>query len=395
MGTHPIFESDFDCLTDVMNRLIRFQRLKNISSRTISYFRDDVDEHGRLLKQKIPKEIDHYDVLGVARYSTQDEIKRKYRHLVKQYHPDSSTGGNEEAFILVQAAFEILSDPKKKAEYDENRRKIESDRIKLNEVTEKEENEIRISDKMKNISLNETVPEHISTSKLVLGMKSPKLKPTVFSKTIPILLLSGIAGYTSITQYGCMSETFDLLELMYLNNESLFTNQTNSKYDQFMLFLSPRHVIPTLAIIKWIGLSLTYLTMAFHHLNFPDFIAYSIVYDEKSDRLSMLVGDTSTVWKCFRPAPFYITIQNPSQTDFDFDFDEVVHGPFANLKTISFELPVENHNFGWQFTRGRFVRSRQTNLEYKMLANHIKIHIPHFLEWHDTSLAQRSKITTF
>ena len=40
----------------------------------------------------------------------------------------------------------------------------------------------------------------------------------------------------------------------------------------------------------------------------------------------MLLGDTSTVWKCFRPAPFYITIQNPSQIDFDFEFDEVSHG---------------------------------------------------------------------
>merc|ERR1712168_698695 len=212
MGTHPIFESDFDCLTDAMNRLIRFQRLKKISWRYAGYFRDDVDEHGRLLKQKIPKEIDHYDVLGVARYSTQDEIKRKYRHLVKQFHPDSATGGNEEAFIIIQSAFEILSDPKKKAE-----------RIKLNEQTEKEETEILISEKMKNISLDRTVPEHIPTSKLILGMKSPKLKPIIFSKTIPLLILGQIAVFTAITQYGCMQETFELLELIRNNDDELFT----------------------------------------------------------------------------------------------------------------------------------------------------------------------------
>ena len=124
----------------------------------------------------------------------------------------------------------------------------------------------------------------------------------------------------------------------------------------------------------------------------------------------MLLGDTSTVWKCFRPAPFYITIQNPSQIDFDFEFDEVSHGKritknykqkirilgrFANLKTVSFELPVENHNFGWHLARGRFGKNYQSQLEYKMLANHIKVHIPHFLDWHDITLARKSKITTF
>ena len=70
-------------------------------------------------------------------------------------------------------------------------------------------------------------------------------------------------------------------------------------------------------------------------------------------------------------------------------------GPLANLKTVSFELPVENHNFGWHLTRGRFGKNYQSQLDYKMLANHIKIHIPHFLEWHDVSLARKSKITTF
>ena len=62
---------------------------------------------------------------------------------------------------------------------------------------------------------------------------------------------------------------------------------------------------------------------------------------------------------------------------------------------MSFELPLENHNFGWQFARGRFSFNRQAQLEYKMLTNHVKIHIPHFLEWHDVSLARSSKITSF
>ena len=196
-----MFSASKNTSSDVMNRLIRFQGLR-INSYRKFIFRDDVDEHGRLLKQKIPKQIDHYDVLGVARYSTQDEIKRKYRHLAKQFHPDSATGGDEEAFLIIQSAYEILSDPKKKAEYDEQRRRAESERITLNEQTESDQTEILISEKMKHILLERTVPEHIPTSRLILGMKSPKLKPVIFSKTIPLLILGQIAVITAITQYG-------------------------------------------------------------------------------------------------------------------------------------------------------------------------------------------------
>ena len=155
-----------------------------------------------ILKQKIKKESDYYDILGVARYSTQDEIKRKYRHLAKQFHPDSATGGNEKAFIAVQTAFEVLSDQKKKEEYDQQQRKLESERIRLNEQTDQEKNQILISEKIKNISLDRTLPNHIAESKLVLGMRSPKLRPTIFSKTIPLLLLGHIAVYTAVSEYG-------------------------------------------------------------------------------------------------------------------------------------------------------------------------------------------------
>ena len=37
----------------------------------------------------------------------------------------------------------------------------------------------------------------------------------------------------------------------------------------------------------------------------------------------------------------------------------------------------------------------QSKLEYKLLANHIKVHIPHFLEWNDITLARKSIITSF
>lgn len=68
-------------------------------------------------------EKDFYKVLGVDKKAAADEIKRKYRNLVKDLHPDTNHGDSakEEKFKAVSEAYEILSDPKKRAEYDEAR----------------------------------------------------------------------------------------------------------------------------------------------------------------------------------------------------------------------------------------------------------------------------------
>lgn len=62
---------------------------------------------------------DYYEVLGISKNATDSEIKKAYRKLAKQYHPDVCKEENaEEKFKEVQEAYEILSDANKKAAYD-------------------------------------------------------------------------------------------------------------------------------------------------------------------------------------------------------------------------------------------------------------------------------------
>jgi molecular chaperone DnaJ len=62
----------------------------------------------------------YYDILGVSKSSTPDEIKKAYRKLAHQYHPDKNPGNKESEakFKEINNAYETLSDPQKKANYD-------------------------------------------------------------------------------------------------------------------------------------------------------------------------------------------------------------------------------------------------------------------------------------
>ncbi|MFA6090461.1 MAG: DnaJ domain-containing protein [Candidatus Gracilibacteria bacterium] len=63
---------------------------------------------------------DPYSVLGVSKSATQDEVKKAYRKLAMQYHPDKNQGDKkaEEKFKELGAAYELLGDVKKRKEYD-------------------------------------------------------------------------------------------------------------------------------------------------------------------------------------------------------------------------------------------------------------------------------------
>ena len=63
---------------------------------------------------------DYYEILGVTKSASADEVKRAYRKQALQYHPDKNKTKEAEAkFKEVSKAYEVLSDPQKKQTYDQ------------------------------------------------------------------------------------------------------------------------------------------------------------------------------------------------------------------------------------------------------------------------------------
>ena len=61
---------------------------------------------------------DHYDVLGIAKDATQNQIRRAYRKKAASLHPDRDAG-DADLFARVTAAYEVLSDPDSRQVYDD------------------------------------------------------------------------------------------------------------------------------------------------------------------------------------------------------------------------------------------------------------------------------------
>lgn len=61
---------------------------------------------------------DYYKTLGISKSASADEIKRAYRKLAHQHHPDKN-GGNDAKFKEINEAYQVLSDPAKRAQFDQ------------------------------------------------------------------------------------------------------------------------------------------------------------------------------------------------------------------------------------------------------------------------------------
>jgi molecular chaperone DnaJ len=89
---------------------------------------EDYEELGTRKNTKEDKEFcdaakndelpDYYEVLGISKDATQEEIKKKFRDLVKKTHPDKTKEDSEEAMVELNKAYEILSDEERKERYD-------------------------------------------------------------------------------------------------------------------------------------------------------------------------------------------------------------------------------------------------------------------------------------
>ncbi len=65
-------------------------------------------------------DANYYEVLGISRYANQREIKSAFRRLARRYHPDRNSTVSDDIMKNINIAFEILSDPGKRQQYDES-----------------------------------------------------------------------------------------------------------------------------------------------------------------------------------------------------------------------------------------------------------------------------------
>ena len=89
---------------------------------------DDYEELGNRKNTKEDEEFrdaannndlpNYYEILGISRNATQEEIKNKFRELAKKTHPDKTRKDSEEEMVEINRAYEILSDEERKEKYD-------------------------------------------------------------------------------------------------------------------------------------------------------------------------------------------------------------------------------------------------------------------------------------
>ncbi|HKZ81539.1 MAG TPA: DnaJ domain-containing protein [Pyrinomonadaceae bacterium] len=88
--------------------------------------------------------IDYYEVLQISASAEPETINRVYRMLAQRFHPDNRETGNEERFREITEAYQILSDPEKRARYDVLHQQRRKDRWKLVSTGAQAENDFEM-----------------------------------------------------------------------------------------------------------------------------------------------------------------------------------------------------------------------------------------------------------
>jgi len=99
-------------------RLFPSDKAKELVSRIAKNRKTKIDNQNYV--QRVLKSDNYYEILGVLKEATNDDMKKSLRKLAKQLHPDKNkVPGAAEAFIKVKHAFEVLSDSEKRRQYDQ------------------------------------------------------------------------------------------------------------------------------------------------------------------------------------------------------------------------------------------------------------------------------------
>jgi len=87
---------------------------------------------------------DYYDVLQVSDAAEPETINRVYRMLAQRYHPDNRETGNDGRFRTITEAYQVLSNPEKRAQYDATNQKRKKDRWRLVSAGAQTENDFEM-----------------------------------------------------------------------------------------------------------------------------------------------------------------------------------------------------------------------------------------------------------
>ena len=89
-------------------------------------------------------EVDYYEVLQVSDTAEPETINRVYRIFAQRYHPDNRETGNEAKFREITEAYQILSNPEKRARYDATSQKLRRDRWRVVSAGAESENDFEL-----------------------------------------------------------------------------------------------------------------------------------------------------------------------------------------------------------------------------------------------------------